>query len=73
MQDYKEHIPHCDGQKFFCPGNVLFHCTCTHTHLSHVLLQLQEKVDALEVLGADVRQVPAVPFDNPKNYNHQVS
>ena len=33
----------------------------------------QEKVDALKVLGADVRQVPAVPFDNPKNYNHQVS
>ena len=29
-------------------------------------------MDALEVLGADVRQVPAVPFDNPKNYNHQV-
>lgn len=26
----------------------------------------------LEVLGADVRQVPAVPFDNPDNYNHQV-
>lgn len=37
---------------------------------SYILLQ--EKVDALEVLGADVRQVPAVPFDNPKNYNHQV-
>jgi len=26
----------------------------------------------LEVLGADVRPVPAVPFDNPDNYNHQV-
>ena len=60
-------------KKICCPGDVLFHCTCTHTHLSRVLLQLQEKVDALEVLGADVRQVPAVPFDNPKNYNHQVS
>ena len=34
---------------------------------------LQEKVDALEVLGADVYRVPAVPFENPKNYNHQVS
>ena len=32
----------------------------------------QEKVDALEVLGADVRLVPAVPFTDPKNYNHQV-
>ncbi|XP_064398039.1 uncharacterized protein LOC135344719 isoform X2 [Halichondria panicea] len=33
--------------------------------------QSKEKIDALEVLGADVRPVPAVPFDNPKNYNHQ--
>ena len=33
---------------------------------------MQEKVDAMEVLGADVRQVPAVPFDDPKNYNKQV-
>ena len=32
---------------------------------------LQEKVDALRALGADVRPVPAVPFDNPDNYNHQ--
>ena len=23
------------------------------------------------MLGADVRPVPAVPFENPKNYNHQ--
>ena len=28
-------------------------------------------MDALRVLGADVRPVPAVPFDNPDNYNHQ--
>ena len=41
---------------------VIVYCTAS----------LQEKVDALTVLGADVRQVPAVPFDNPKNYNHQV-
>ena len=34
---------------------------------------MQEKVDAMEVLGADVRQVPAVPFDDPKNYNKQVA
>ena len=33
----------------------------------------QEKIDALKVLGADVRPVPAVTFDNPDNYNHQVS
>ena len=35
-------------------------------------LCMQEKVDAMEVLGADVRLVPAVPFTDPKNYNHQV-
>ena len=28
-------------------------------------------MDALRVLGTDVRPVPAVPFDNPDNYNHQ--
>lgn len=31
----------------------------------------QEKIDLLRMLGADVRPVPAVPFENPKNYNHQ--
>ena len=40
--------------------------TCT------VFLVFQEKIDALKVLGSDVRPVPAVPFDNPDNYNHQV-
>ena len=29
-------------------------------------------MDALRVLGAEVKLVPAVPFDNPDNYNHQV-
>lgn len=33
---------------------------------------MQEKIDILNTLGADVRPVPAVPFDNPMNYNHQV-
>jgi cysteine synthase len=33
--------------------------------------QSQEKIDLLRVLGADVRPVPAVPYDNPRNYNHQ--
>lgn len=31
----------------------------------------QEKIDLLRMLGADVRPVPAVAFENPKNYNHQ--
>jgi len=33
--------------------------------------QSQEKIDLLRVLGADVRPVPAVPFTDPNNYNHQ--
>ncbi|KAJ1813515.1 Cysteine synthase 1 [Coemansia sp. RSA 2599] len=33
--------------------------------------QSQEKIDLLKMLGADVRPVPAVAFDNPDNYNHQ--
>jgi cysteine synthase len=31
----------------------------------------QEKIDLLRMLGADVRPVPAVAYENPKNYNHQ--
>ncbi|KAF8521207.1 tryptophan synthase beta subunit-like PLP-dependent enzyme, partial [Hysterangium stoloniferum] len=30
-----------------------------------------EKIDLLRMLGADVRPVPAVAYENPKNYNHQ--
>ncbi|KAJ2906872.1 hypothetical protein MKZ38_010370 [Zalerion maritima] len=33
--------------------------------------QSQGKIDLLRLLGADVRPVPAVAFDNPQNYNHQ--
>jgi cysteine synthase A len=33
--------------------------------------QSQEKVDLLRMLGADVRPVPAVPYDDARNYNHQ--
>lgn len=33
--------------------------------------QSQEKIDLLRMLGADVRPVPAVPYDDPSNYNHQ--
>ena len=32
----------------------------------------QEKIDALKMLGADVRPVPVVPYSDPMNYNHQV-
>lgn len=33
--------------------------------------QSQEKVDLLRSLGAEVILVPAVPFEDPMNYNHQ--
>ncbi|KAL2915849.1 Cysteine synthase 1 [Polyrhizophydium stewartii] len=33
--------------------------------------QSKEKIDLLRMLGADVRPVPAVPFTDPANYNHQ--
>ncbi|XP_062513923.1 uncharacterized protein LOC134189610 isoform X2 [Corticium candelabrum] len=33
--------------------------------------QSQEKIDTLKILGADVRPVPAVPYEDPENYNHQ--
>ncbi|EIN11636.1 pyridoxal phosphate-dependent enzyme beta subunit [Punctularia strigosozonata HHB-11173 SS5] len=33
--------------------------------------QSREKIELLKMLGADVRPVPAVAYDNPKNYNHQ--
>ena len=31
--------------------------------------QSQEKIDALRVVGADVRAVPRAPFDDPRNFN----
>lgn len=33
--------------------------------------QSQGKIDLLRLLGAEVHPVPAVPFDDPRNYNHQ--
>lgn len=35
------------------------------------LIQSQEKIDLLRMLGADVRPVPAVAYEHPENYNHQ--
>ena len=34
-------------------------------------MQSQEKIDLLRMLGAEVYPVPAVPFEDPSNYNHQ--
>jgi cysteine synthase A len=33
--------------------------------------QSQEKIDLLRMLGAEVRAVRAVPYDDARNYNHQ--
>jgi len=33
--------------------------------------QSQEKIDLLKMLGAEVFAVPAVPYTNPDNYQHQ--
>ncbi|KAG0707360.1 pyridoxal phosphate-dependent enzyme beta subunit [Suillus ampliporus] len=33
--------------------------------------QSQEKIDLLQMLGAEVHPVPAVAYENPLNYNHQ--
>ena len=33
--------------------------------------QSQGKIDLLRLLGAEVYPVPAVPYDDPMNYNHQ--
>ncbi|WFD26405.1 cysteine synthase [Malassezia nana] len=35
--------------------------------------QSDEKINLLRMLGAEVHPVPAVPFDNPQNYNHQAA
>jgi len=32
--------------------------------------QSQEKIDLLRMLGAEVHPVPAVPYEDPRNYNH---
>ena len=43
-------------------------------HFGPILIPMaksQEKIDLLRMLGADVHPVPVVPFDKPKNYNHQ--
>lgn len=35
--------------------------------------QSPEKINVLKMLGAEVYPVPAVPFDDPQNYNHQAA
>lgn len=68
----------CAGQK---GTTASFTCQILrYVRIGHVLvnnqydvirIQSQEKIDLLKMLGADVRPVPAVAYENPKNYNHQ--
>ena len=47
-----------------CPSNEVLTCP-------PFFVQSQEKIDLLKMLGAEVYPVPAVAYENPKNYNHQ--
>jgi hypothetical protein len=42
-----------------------------HHHSLSNFIKSQEKIDLLRMLGAEVHPVPAVAYENPKNYNHQ--
>jgi len=79
-------VTHAEGQGLIKPGGTVVEGTAGNTGigLAHVCrakgykcviympdTQSQEKIDLLRMLGADVRPVPAVAFENPKNYNHQ--
>ncbi|KAM7438947.1 Cysteine synthase 1 [Porites harrisoni] len=68
------------------PGGTVIEGTAGNTGigLAHICLakgykcvifmpdtQSQEKIEVLQTLGAEVHAVPAVPFDDQMNYNHQ--
>jgi len=67
------------------PGGVIVEGTAGNTGIGLALVgnargyrtvitipetQTREKKDALRLLGAELHEVPAVPFKNPKNYVH---
>lgn len=79
-------VNNAEAQGLLKPGGTVVEGTAGNTGigLAHVCrskgykcviympdTQSQEKIDLLRILGADVRPVPAVAFDNPDNYNHQ--
>ncbi|KAH8082386.1 tryptophan synthase beta subunit-like PLP-dependent enzyme [Filobasidium floriforme] len=79
-------VKNAEAQGLLQPGGTVVEGTAGNTGigLAHVCrskgykcviympdTQSQEKIDLLRMLGADVRPVPAVAFDNPQNYNHQ--
>lgn len=69
------HVCRARGYKciIFMPDTqVMWFASCNLNSQKFIILEKsQEKIDLLRMLGADVRPVPAVPFDNPRNYNHQ--
>ncbi|KAJ3571763.1 hypothetical protein NP233_g3534 [Leucocoprinus birnbaumii] len=79
-------IRHAEEKGLIKPGGTVVEGTAGNTGigLAHVCrargykcviympnTQSQEKIDLLRMLGADVRPVPAVAYENPANYNHQ--
>ncbi|TPX62483.1 hypothetical protein SpCBS45565_g06988 [Spizellomyces sp. 'palustris'] len=79
-------VKNAEGLGLLKPGGTVVEGTAGNTGigLAHVCrskgynlviympnTQSQEKIDLLRMLGADVRPVPAVPFTDPANYNHQ--
>jgi cysteine synthase A len=55
-------------------GIGIAHCAAAQGYKCVIYMpdtQSSEKIDLLRMLGADVRPVPAVPLDDPMNYNHQ--
>ncbi|KAF5355005.1 hypothetical protein D9756_005229 [Leucocoprinus leucothites] len=79
-------IRHAEDKGLIKPGGTVVEGTAGNTGigLAHVCrargykcviympnTQSQEKIDLLRMLGADVRPVPAVAYENPANYNHQ--
>ncbi|KAJ3021724.1 Cysteine synthase 1 [Thoreauomyces humboldtii] len=79
-------VEHAEKQGLIKPGGTVVEGTAGNTGigLAHICrskgynlviympnTQSQEKIDLLRMLGADVRPVPAVPFTDPQNYNHQ--
>ncbi|KAF8210158.1 tryptophan synthase beta subunit-like PLP-dependent enzyme [Mycena galopus ATCC 62051] len=81
-----ELVRHAEEERLLEPGGTVVEGTAGNTGigLAHVCrakgykcvifmpnTQSQEKIDLLRMLGAEVHPVPAVPYENPANYNWQ--
>ena len=78
-------ITDAEARGLLKPGGVIVEGTAGNTGIGLALVgnargyrtvivipetQSQEKKDALRLIGAEVREVPAVPYKNPDNYVH---